>query len=142
MFSVEASAVLPFAPNQVFAIASNRDSLPRWCGILSLQDSGVSTIATSCVATVLRLATIATDSERRTVVHEAAGDHLTIRWELSVAEHADGTMFRVRTSIDAATDFPQRIAVCRTISRGASDDLARMAALLEDASPPPESGSA
>lgn len=142
MFSVEASAVLPFAPNQVFAIASDCEALTRWCGILSRRDDSPSTDAIADLTTALRLATIETDAPQRTVVHEASADHLTIRWELTVAEHTDGSMLRVRTSIDAVADFPQRIAVCRTISRRASDDLARMAALLEDASPPPESGSA
>lgn len=133
MFTVEASSILPFPPQRVFTLACDSASLPRWCGILRLDEAQAWTIAIAGVPAMLRPHTVSIDGEQRTAVHQAVGDGLMIRWELSVSEHPEGASFHMRTSVDFTAAYPHRIAICRKTSREASDDLARIAWLLEGA---------
>jgi uncharacterized protein YndB with AHSA1/START domain len=132
MFSIEASRVVPYAPIRVFTLASDRDALPRWCEVVRIADDGPEwLIEIPGVTTTLHPRSVSIDAEQLAAVHEASGSSVTIRWELTVAEHFEGASLHVRTSIGFADPHDHQIAIYRAMSREAADDLARLAGLLE-----------
>jgi len=131
MFSVEASRVVPYAPARVFAVARTHDLLPQWCAVVRVApDARVWHVAIRDITRLVRPRTVLVDAEHGVAVHEALGDGLAIRWELTVRPHADGSSFHVRTTLRLDDAHEHRMAIYRGVSRQAAQDLARLAALV------------
>jgi hypothetical protein len=131
MFSVEASRVVPHAPAQVFAVARARDALPQWCAVVRVADEPRTwRVVVRDLAMLVRPRTVSIDVERRIAVHEAVGDGLGIRWELTVRPHPDGASFHVRTTLRFDDPHEPRMAIYRAVARLAAQDLASLAALV------------
>jgi hypothetical protein len=131
MFSVEASRVVPYSPVQVFAVARARDALPQWCGVVRVADEPRAwRVVIRGLALLVHPRTVSIDDERWVAAHEAIGDGLGIRWELTVRPHPDGASLHVRTTLCLDDAHEHRMAVYRTVSRLAAQGLVRLAALV------------
>jgi hypothetical protein len=169
MFITEATAQLPHPPARVAALLGRAGALSRWCAGVrrarlaggAFAPCGPASCALLYVTRDLRLALVARTmsagrlwaggppdggdaAERRTVVHVAEGDGLTLTWAFDVAaERAAGgaapgapayTRLHARTTLvvdEAHPTAAYRTALFRLVARRAPDDLARLAGLLD-----------
>jgi hypothetical protein len=174
MFITEATTQLPHPPARVAALLGRAGALSRWCAGVrrarlaggAFAPCGPASCALLYVTRDLRLALVARTvssggpldggpldggpldggdaAERRTVVHVAEGDGLTLTWAFDVAaERAAGgaapgapahTRLHARTTLvvdEAHPTAAYRTALFRLVARRAPDDLARLAGLLD-----------